>query len=103
MWRPIGGALLGWPCARAVCEPNEEAREHSSIARQMRGFRRCCPVARVCAMWPAVAHRGSAHIVQADIQAVDNDGDGVLYYANTIDDEEKRAAILAVLAEHGLQ
>ena len=54
-------------------------------------------------MWPAVAHRGSAHIVQADIQAVDNDGDGVLYYANTIDDEEKRAAILAVLAEHGLQ
>ena len=43
------------------------------------------------------------HIVQADVQAVDTDGDGVLYYANTIDDEEKRAAILAVLAEHGLQ
>ena len=55
----------------------------------------------VCAMVDVLIV--ALHIVQADIQAVDNDGDGVLYYANTIDDEEKRAAILAVLAEHGLQ
>ena len=43
------------------------------------------------------------HIVQADVQAVDTDGDGVLYYASRIDDDEKRADVLAVLAEHGLK
>ena len=46
--------------------------------------------------------------MQADVQSVDNNGDGDLDNANTIDDEEeedeeKKAAVLAVLAEHGLQ
>ena len=41
--------------------------------------------------------------MQADVQSVDTDGDGVLYYASRIDDDEKRADVLAVLAEHGLK
>ena len=41
--------------------------------------------------------------MQADVQAVDTDGDGVLDYAGFIDDDEKRADVLAVLAEHGLK
>ena len=34
---------------------------------------------------------------------MDTDGDGVLDYAGFIDDDEKRADVLAVLAEHGLK
>ena len=41
--------------------------------------------------------------MQADVQAVDTDGDGVLYYARSIGDLKKRADVLAVLAEHGLK
>ena len=37
------------------------------------------------------------------MQAVDTDGNGVLDYASSIDDDEKRADVLAVLAEHGLK
>ena len=43
------------------------------------------------------------HIVQADVQAVDTDGNGVLDYAGCIGDLKKRADVLAVLAEHGLK
>ena len=42
------------------------------------------------------------HIVQADVQAVDTDGDGVLYYARN-GRPGGWADVLAVLAEHGLK
>ena len=38
----------------------------------------------------------------ADVHEEDNIGDTVLYYADEIEDEDKRAAILSLLAEHGL-
>ena len=41
--------------------------------------------------------------MQADVQAVDTDGNCVLDYASSIDDDEKRADVLAVMAEHGLK
>ena len=40
---------------------------------------------------------------KADVRAVENDGGGLLSYAKEIDDEDKKAAVLAALAEHGLK
>jgi len=39
----------------------------------------------------------------ADVHEEDKDGDTALYYAEEIEDEEKKVAVLALLAEHGLK
>ena len=88
--RPTCGALLGWRCARAVWESaREEAREHSSVARQMRGLSEVCVC--VCARVQARSGAASGGVdapltlscrhAQANVEAANNDGRTALMYS----------------------